>query len=275
MIQASDYDWEDSGIYVFRNKVNGKEYVGKSKRITKRNRNELTALRNDYFHNKHLQSSFNKYGVENFELKTIKNNICPGLLGVYEIFEIAKRDTNNPEIGYNKTLGGEGVYGHKQSQEHKDKISEALIGKKKTKEHCENISKSRKGIVFTEEHCENISKTKKRIYSSGELEIWNKGKTNSEEHCNNVSKTMKRMYSSGELEIWNKGIKGKDSHMSGEKHHQAKINRDDARKIKILKKTTNMTYQQIAEYVPNATKAIVGMVVRGQTWADVKINEDD
>jgi group I intron endonuclease len=109
MVQVSDYpEWEESGIYTITNQVNGKEYVGKSKELTRRNRDELSELKRGAFHNKHLQRSYYKYGPENFEIEVIKRNICPGLLGVYEIFEIAKRNTDDPEIGYNKTLGGDG-----------------------------------------------------------------------------------------------------------------------------------------------------------------------
>jgi len=61
-----------SGIYMIKNKVNGKIYIGRSVNIYKRwstHKNELKKHRhcNDY-----LQKAWNKYKEENFELLVIK-----------------------------------------------------------------------------------------------------------------------------------------------------------------------------------------------------------
>jgi group I intron endonuclease len=295
MVQVTDYDWEDSGIYVIRNKINGKEYVGKSKELTKRNRAELNSLKHGDFHNKHLQRSYDKYGPENFEIEVIKRNICPGLLGAHEIIEIAKRGLPDHDLGYNYTWGGEGTNGYKPTEEARKNMSKAQTGKK--------ISKEQR---------KKQSKTMKRKIASGEIVIWNKGiecpqisesnkgdnnwvkklsveeydeemEKRSKSHMGQVAwnKDMKCPQLTGEnngmygVEPWNKGNECPELSQKGENNGRSKVNEDGVRQIKFLKKTTNMTLQQIADSVPNATKNIVAKISAGYTWKDVKIDEDD
>ena len=59
-----------AGIYVIKNSINGKIYVGKSKNCYKRLHQHLTDIRTDnrnYNENPHLLNAFKKYGEENFE----------------------------------------------------------------------------------------------------------------------------------------------------------------------------------------------------------------
>ena len=59
------------GIYMIRNKVNGKMYIGQAIEMEgvrwKTHRREL---KGDYHENKHLQNAWNKYGQDNFEFST-------------------------------------------------------------------------------------------------------------------------------------------------------------------------------------------------------------
>ena len=56
-----------AGIYCIKNKVNGKKYIGRSIDIKKRWDSHKYHLRNNRHDNKHLQSSWNKHGEDNFE----------------------------------------------------------------------------------------------------------------------------------------------------------------------------------------------------------------
>ena len=56
-----------SGIYKIVNRTNGKYYVGSSNNIKRRWINHKYMLNKNYHDNKHLQSSWNKYGSGNFE----------------------------------------------------------------------------------------------------------------------------------------------------------------------------------------------------------------
>ncbi|MNK27633.1 NUMOD1 domain protein [compost metagenome] len=60
-----------SGVYILRNKVNGKEYVGSTNDLHRRQKEHLSDLRCNTHPNPKLQSSYNKYGVESFEFKVL------------------------------------------------------------------------------------------------------------------------------------------------------------------------------------------------------------
>ena len=54
------------GIYKIENIVNDKVYIGQSVNIESRWQQHINALENNSHVNKHLQSSWNKYGSESF-----------------------------------------------------------------------------------------------------------------------------------------------------------------------------------------------------------------
>lgn len=115
------------GIYQIKNVINGKKYVGKSKNIVKRLRDHLKYLKtkNNKYENDHFINAFHKYGEENFEASIIA--ICSEKdLNIYEQWFINIQGCANPEYGYNKTYGGDGV---NPTEETKKKLSEALTGR--------------------------------------------------------------------------------------------------------------------------------------------------
>ncbi len=61
-----------SGIYQFRNIVNGRIYIGSSIDIFLRKKNHLNFLNKDKHHSKTFQSAFDEYGEENFEHSIIE-----------------------------------------------------------------------------------------------------------------------------------------------------------------------------------------------------------
>lgn len=63
-------------IYKIENLVNGKVYIGQtSKSFKRRIQSHLAKLRGNYHNNTHLQSSFRKYGEDNFKSEILE--ICP------------------------------------------------------------------------------------------------------------------------------------------------------------------------------------------------------
>lgn len=60
------------GVYSITNTVNSKVYIGSSVNIKQRFRRHKHDLLHNKHGNKHLQSSFNKHGLENFEFKIIE-----------------------------------------------------------------------------------------------------------------------------------------------------------------------------------------------------------
>ena len=114
-----------SGIYCIENTINNKKYIGKSNNIYKRWYDEKLGLQKKYFHNVHLQRSWDKYGESAFKFYIVEE--CDELkLPQREQFWISKFDTYHN--GYNQTLGGEGSLGAICSEEKRKKLREAHLG---------------------------------------------------------------------------------------------------------------------------------------------------
>lgn len=76
-----------SGIYIIKNLINDKVYVGKSKNINQRKNTHFNALRLNKHSNQHLQNSYNKYGKDNFEFSVLE--YCDeSLLSIKEMYYI-------------------------------------------------------------------------------------------------------------------------------------------------------------------------------------------
>lgn len=136
------------GIYKITNKINGKCYIGQSKDIIKRWKTEYKW----YQVNNHLQSAFNKYGLENFDFEVI-DECEPGLLNEREQFWINIYNSFDRNFGYNKTLGGAGTPGRTfvMTEETKNKIRLANTGRKFTSEQLNefrNIIRDNQIVIY-------------------------------------------------------------------------------------------------------------------------------
>lgn len=94
------------GIYKIENKINGKVYIGESLDIDNRIKTHIRDLNNNKHHSYKLQEDWNKYGKDNFNIKTISildktvaNYIDRIVLIIYEDKYINKYDSIN--TGYN------------------------------------------------------------------------------------------------------------------------------------------------------------------------------
>lgn len=61
-------------IYLIRNKINGKFYLGSTKNLHKRKLKHFRDLRNQNHHSIYLQRSYNKYGIDNFDFIIIETS---------------------------------------------------------------------------------------------------------------------------------------------------------------------------------------------------------
>lgn len=129
MLQISKNKIMKSGIYIITNIVNNKSYIGSSLDYKQRLRQHKYSLRNNKHYNKHLQSSFNKYGEENFTFNLLE--LCSNLIE-RETFHIYNKNVLNPLYGYNKATNIENTSGYKMSEYSRKKMS---LSKKGSKMH--------------------------------------------------------------------------------------------------------------------------------------------
>lgn len=154
-----------SGIYLIKNMVNGKGYVGSSVNLKGRKHQHFSTLRSHKHRNSYLQSSFNKHGANNF-MFYILAYVSEDRLLERETFYIDYLKTNQRKNGYNLAFPDR----HTVSQEQKRKISETLKGRKRppfSEEHKRKISKTlmgRKLSPLSEEHKKKIAEgVRKRL----------------------------------------------------------------------------------------------------------------
>ena len=152
------------GIYKITNLINNKVYIGKSEvSIEERWKAEIAGFTNGHFIN-----AMKKYGLKNFKFEVlIETN---DNLNEVEIQFIKEYKSYDPQFGYNKTFGGEGVI---PTEETRKKMSENWTkrdpwnkGKKNlyshSKETRDKMSECRKNKStgpFSKERKRNISKS--------------------------------------------------------------------------------------------------------------------
>ncbi len=91
------------GIYLIKNTLNNKVYVGRSVQIELRTKQHISLLVQNQHANKHLQNSWNKYGEEAFTFEILDTDISEDSeLSQLEQLYIDQYQSNNPERGYNK-----------------------------------------------------------------------------------------------------------------------------------------------------------------------------
>ncbi len=154
------------GVYLITNKSNNKVYVGKSIILKYRWKKHLWKLKQGKHHNLHLQSAFNKDGIDSFEF-SILEKCSEDIVCEREMFYISKYQSDNPKFGYNKTKGGEGL---KATDEIKQKISNSLKGKPASESKKENCRKAQTGLKRSKQHKENIGKSLKHPISQYDLQ---------------------------------------------------------------------------------------------------------
>ena len=112
-------------IYIAICRINGKSYIGKScKSLKKRISFHYSSAKINNFH---FAKALRKYKKSDWEWKILYDEVPVNRLNKMEQWSISNYDTY--ASGYNSTLGGDGTFGYKLSEETKRKIALSKIGK--------------------------------------------------------------------------------------------------------------------------------------------------
>ena len=163
-------------VYIHKNKVNNKRYIGITKRTTIErwgSKGQRYKKSNPYFYN-----AIEKYGWDNFEHIIYAEGLSKKDACEIEIKLIKEYKSQEKEFGYNIESGGTNSF---MSEETKQKISKALKGNKNgqgikcSEEKKKKISEAQKGRKLTEEHKQKLSLAKKgKPHKSPSIETRNK-----------------------------------------------------------------------------------------------------
>jgi len=155
-------------IYIITNSLNGMQYVGITNDLERRWRRHKGANEGQFLHR-----AIKKHGVEAFVFTHFADAFDVDSAKAIERMLIAEHNTMAPH-GYNLTEGGDGTFGHKHTQESKEKsrasnkktwanselrsanalkISKAVKGKPNGRK---GKPSGRKGIPHSAEHAANI-----------------------------------------------------------------------------------------------------------------------
>lgn len=195
-----------SGVYIIKNKINNKVYIGSSIHIPKRWKEHIRHLDSNEHTNQYLQNSWNQNGKDNFEfliaeecdienlliveqkwLDTTKSyepengyNICQyagNTLGRFHTEEARKKISENHHdvSGENNPMFGvpSPNFGKRHSEETKNKISQKLKGKKSW-----NEGKTKENDLLLKKHSQRMTGKNNPFY----------GKTLSEERKDQLRK---------------------------------------------------------------------------------------
>lgn len=151
------------GVYLIKNIINGKEYVGSSRNLKRRERAHWNSLKAGAHRNGYLQNAYNLYGRQSFVF-VILEYCLPDVRVEREIWWTDLLDCMSPK-GYVLIKGG----GKEVSDEARANMSAAhrrpgyvnsgrfVKGHIFSTERNINISAKNKGKVRTEEHRDNYS----------------------------------------------------------------------------------------------------------------------
>lgn len=135
-------------IYRITNLVTSKIYIGFTSNPDKRWKEHLQGS-TESNPSEILYKSMRKHGVGNFVFDVIYQSkdglFTKNVMENYFIVEYNSYISSPNSVGYNMTLGGDGVIGYKFTEEQRNKISNAKIGKPRSNETRAKLSASKKG----------------------------------------------------------------------------------------------------------------------------------
>lgn len=170
MLKLNDPDFKNlPGVYIIKNIINGKEYIGESLNVRRRMLRHIKSEGKQFIHR-----SINKYGIANFQvyceyfpLYDKENLLDLEEQMIKQYNTLTPNGYNLSERGWNKLCD---VY-LKRPKNHGDKVSKGRIGIKFSDSHKLALSKSHTGKSLSLEHKNNISMSCSGKITSEETKI--------------------------------------------------------------------------------------------------------
>jgi group I intron endonuclease len=155
-------------IYKIQNKIDGKIYIGQTKKQLSRR------IAEHILFDSYIGKALRKYGIQSFEISVIDEAADRETLNDKELFWICFYDCKYPN-GYNFTDGGDGIEGYKHTEaailKIKEKRALQVMGKEQYLKHVEYL---RSHPPFKGKKHSDESKEKNRKAHVGKS-VWNKG----------------------------------------------------------------------------------------------------
>lgn len=247
----------NSGIYVLKNKINNKIYVGQSTNISNRIKRHFAAANEQpSSRDQIITKAIRKYEKENFIVETFSYDISE--LDKMEQKYINQLNSLIPN-GYNLQSGGHFTKTHhdltkRKMSEMRQGKNHPMFGKRHSEETKKKISEGNKGKIMSLE-------SRQKMYKSKMGNKSNTGRTLTIEHRKNISKSL-----SGS----NHPMFGKTrccSKMRGTNNPQSKLTEKDVLSIKIML-TEGMAQQAIATMFKVSQKTISNISLK-KTWRHI------
>jgi group I intron endonuclease len=195
------------GVYIIKNTLNGRVYVGSAVQPSRRWREHQSGLHRRTHRNEKLQHAWNKYGAASFVFVVIENVESPTDLLEREqhwidALSAASRDNYNILPIAGNRLGAKASpetieklrlshIGQIRSREASARAAASNRGKKRTPEQRERIAASRRGKPFTDEHRRRIGEAglgrEVSVETRQKISAFNKGKILSQEHREKIA----------------------------------------------------------------------------------------
>ena len=140
-----------SGIYLIKNIINNKVYIGSAINIDKRWKEHIYSLKKSKHHSEHLQYAWDKYGELNFKFEILEEVSNLLHLISYEQVYLDYYKSYEEERGYNICIVAGSQYGLKRTEQTKQRMREANIGKKASEEAKQKMREAGIGRKHSEE----------------------------------------------------------------------------------------------------------------------------
>ncbi len=181
-INAQIQDLNRTGIYIIKNIINNKFYIGScSTQLHKRLNHHINSLQRNDHKNTHLQNAFNKYGEDNFIIEILE--ICDENILAREQFYLDKFDAINKGYNINPLASGTPNMSLETINKRKQSFTKVI------RQSCDYV----KQIKNNDMKIEDVPKKYLKMvnYFLNKKDPWNKGKKYESTDHLKVSKKIK------------------------------------------------------------------------------------